>query len=138
MPAHKDLNCSNCEHWSSKDPSLDGGRELIGTCNHVADLEAIWTACYRESSWREDQAIQSFRARTRSSPAMLQVASAASLWAPPQVGPSVGPLHGGAGQDGVPPKPYLRTAPWFSCSSHALRAPRKPEQQSLTENRVRS
>lgn len=107
MPAAKP-SCSSCRFWVPKDPSLDGGRELIGTCTKFQDYELVSNTAYRAASWQEQGYLERMRKQIKEQGAFLQ-------------------LHGGDGEG----RAYFRTAAAYSCNQHTPSV--ESPQRSLTE-----
>jgi len=111
MPAPK--TCSNCQHWSPVDPSLDQGVRMFGTCNAIARYETLYDKARGTAGWRTDVLMATLKSMLESEKSALQ-----------------SPEGGMA---------YLRTAKDFSCATHEYRVGEKPPANtSLTEQGARS
>lgn len=68
--------CSNCVHWNSSDPALDGGRAVAGTCTKIKDYETVADTARDKANnrWSDDDFYGSLRHELDQEKAVVQSA----------------------------------------------------------------
>jgi hypothetical protein len=100
MSAPRGGTCSTCKFWTAKDPSLDQGRDILGTCTKPPDYFIISHIAERSAHYNEAGYLEHMRKSVKEEGMLLQVHPR---------------------ENGI--RAYLRTPPSHGCFAWASKVP---------------